>query len=80
MHYYHPEIKTVGYDFDFPLPRLADGIRSQGAAGIMFCEAVFCDALERQVPGFAVRKTLIADRGPNGQPFYMVQVRRSGMF
>ena len=78
LHYYHPNIKTVGYDFDFPLPRLADGIQSKDAAGIMFCEAAFCDGLERQAPGFAVRKTLLDRPGPNGQLFYLIELRKSG--
>jgi hypothetical protein len=79
LHYYHPDIKTVGYDFDFPLARLADGVKSGDAAGIMFCEAVFCDALERRMPGFAARKTLLERPGPNGQPLYLVQLRKSGV-
>ncbi len=78
LHYYHPDIKTVGYDFDFPMPRLADGIRSPDAAGIMFCEAVFCDAIERQAPGFAAQKTLLDRPGPNGQQFYLIELRKSG--
>jgi len=78
LHYYYPDIKTVGYDFDFPLPRLADGIQSSDAAGIMFCEAAFCDGLERQAPGFAARKTLLDRPGPNGQPFYLIELRKSG--
>jgi hypothetical protein len=78
LHYYHPEIETVGYDFDFPLPRLADGIRSKDAAEIMFCEASFCDGLEREWPGFAAQKTLLGRPGPNGQPIYMVRLQKSG--
>lgn len=78
LHYYHPEIETVGYDFDFPVPRLADGVRSGDSAGIMFCEAVFCDRLERQTPGFAARKTLLDRPGPNGQPFYLIEIRKPG--
>jgi hypothetical protein len=78
LHYYHPEIKTTGYDFDFPLPRLADGIQSRDAAGIMFCEAGFCEELERQTPGFALQKTLLDRPGPNGQPFYLIEIRKSG--
>lgn len=80
LHYYHPEIRTVGYDFDFPVPRLADGVLSRDAAPIMFCEASFCDALERTVPGFAAQKTLLDRPGPNGQPFYLVQIRNSGAY
>jgi len=78
LHYYHPDIKTVGYDFDFALPRLADGIQSKDAAGIMFCEASFCDGLELQSPGFAARKILLDRPGPNGQPFYLIEIRKSG--
>ncbi len=77
LHYYHPDIKTVGYDFDFSLSRLADGILSKDAAGIMFCEASFCDGLEIEAPGFAARKTLIDTPGPNGQPFYLIEIRKS---
>jgi hypothetical protein len=80
LHYYRPEIRTVGYDFDFPVPRLADGVLSRDAAPIMFCEASFCDALERTVPGFAAQKTLLDRPGPNGQPFYLVQIRNSGAY
>lgn len=76
LHFYHPEIKTVGYDFDFPLPRLAEGVQSRDAAGIMFCEAAFCDRLEDLDPGFAAQKTLLDRRGPNGQPFYLIQLRK----
>lgn len=77
MHYYHPEVATVGYDFDFPVARLADGIESKDAADITFCEAAFCDELDRRIPGFAARKTLLAAPGPNGQPFYLIQVRKA---
>jgi hypothetical protein len=76
LHYYHPEIKTVGYDFDFPFPRLAEGIKSSSTAGIMFCETSFCDGVERLAPGFAEQKTLLNTPGPNSQPFYLVQLRK----
>jgi hypothetical protein len=78
LHYYRPDIKTVGYDFDFPLTRLADGIQSKEAAGIMLCEASFCDGLELQVPGFAARKIILDMPGPNGQPFYLIEIRKFG--
>jgi hypothetical protein len=80
LHYYRPEIRTVGYDFDFPVPQLADGILSRDADSIMFCESSFCDALERAAPGFAAQKTLLDRPGPNGQPFYLVQIRNSGAY
>ncbi len=78
LHYYHPEIKTVGYDYGFPLTRLADGIEAGDSAGIMFCEASFCDGLERLEPGYAAQKTLLDRPGPNGQAMYLVQLRRLG--
>jgi hypothetical protein len=62
------------------VPQLADGILSRDADSIMFCESSFCDALERAAPGFAAQKTLLDRPGPNGQPFYLVQIRNSGAY
>ena len=78
MHYYRPEIATVGYDLDYPLARLADGIESADAAPVMLCEAVLCDGLERLTPGFAVQKILLDSQGPNHQRFYLIETRKSG--
>ena len=78
LHYYHPEIQTVGYDADFPVARLADGIRSPEADDKMLCEEEFCAAIERQSPGFALNKTLLDPVGPNRQPLYVIQVRKTG--
>ncbi len=78
LHYYRPEIKTVGYDFDYPLARLADGVQSRNSASTMFCEEQFCDGLDRLIPGFATQKSLMERPGPNGQRFYLVQLRKSG--
>jgi hypothetical protein len=77
MHYYRPDIKSTGYDVDSPLQSLADGIRSQDSANIMFCETDFCNGLERQVPGLVLSRTLLDRPGPNGQPFYLIEVRKS---
>ena len=78
LHYYHPEIQTVGYDADFSIARLADGIQSPDADDKMLCEEEFCAAIERQSPGFALNKTLLDPAGPNGQPLYVIQVRKTG--
>jgi hypothetical protein len=78
LHYYHPGIKTAGYDFDYPLARLADEVMSPDAAGFMFCEASVCEKLERQTPGIATHKTLLDRPGPNGQPLYLIDIRKSG--
>ena len=58
--------------------RLADEIASRSAAEIMFCEAAVCDGLERLTPGFAAQKTPLGEPGPHGQPFYLIDVRKSG--
>jgi len=79
MHLYHPEIKTVGFDIDFPVARLVDGIRAFDAAPIMFCEAKYCDAIERRAPGFAARRTLLDTQGPTGQAFYLIEFRKTGI-
>jgi hypothetical protein len=79
LHYYHPEVETVGYDVGYPIDQLAADVASPQAAGAMLCEAAFCGALERQYPGILTAKTLLDPSGPNGQPFYVARVRKGGV-
>jgi hypothetical protein len=79
LHYYHPEVETLGYDVGYPLDQLATEIASPKAAGAMLCEEAFCGAIERQHPGILLEKTLLDPVGPNGQPFYVARVRKGGV-
>jgi hypothetical protein len=79
LHYYHPDLETLGYDVGYPIDQLATEIASPQAAGAMLCEEAFCAAIERQHPGILAEKTLLDPTGPNGQPFYVARVRKGGV-
>jgi hypothetical protein len=79
LHYYYPEMETLGYDVGYPIDRLATEIASPQAAGAMLCEETFCGAIERQHPGILAEKTLLDPVGPTGQPFYVARVRKGGV-
>ena len=78
LHYYHPELETLGYDVGYPIDQLAAEIASPRAAEAMLCEEAYCSAIERQHPGILAEKTLLDPVGPNGQPFYVARVRKGG--
>jgi hypothetical protein len=79
LHYYHPELETLGYDVGYPIDQLAAEIASPQAAAAMLCEEAFCGAIERQHPGILAEKTLLDPVGPTGQPFYVARVRKGGV-
>jgi hypothetical protein len=76
LHYYHPEVETLGYDVSYPIDQLATEIAAPEAAGAMLCEEAICVAIERQHPGILTGKTLLDPVGPTGQPFYVARVRK----
>jgi 4-amino-4-deoxy-L-arabinose transferase-like glycosyltransferase len=78
LHYYFPDVETLGYDFDFPLPKLVDGLNSGSAAKMMLCEEQMCTAIESRWAGFAAQKELLASTGPSGQPLFVVRTGRRG--
>lgn len=47
LHYYHPEIKTVGYDTDWALPKLQATMATPNIAKFSFCESSACRILEK---------------------------------
>jgi hypothetical protein len=79
LHYYHPELETLGYDVGYPIDQLANEIASPQAAGAMLCEEAMCVAIERQHPGILTEKTLLNPVGPTGQPFYVARVRKGAV-
>ena len=78
LHYYLPELKTVGYDVDFPIARLIDGLQADGSAPIMLCEEPVCNDISARVPGLLGERKLLDAPGPNKKPFYSVRLLQAG--
>ena len=77
LHYYLPELRTVGYDLDYPVSDVAGGMTAPTSAGWAFCEESYCAALEGYRPGIMEEKLLLSPSGPSGQPIYVIRIRKS---
>jgi len=79
LHYYLPDLATVGYDLNYPVAEVARGMESPESAEWTLCEESFCSALDAYQSGFAKEKELLDPLGPSGQPLYLLHpVRRQG--
>lgn len=69
LHLYVPELRTMGYDIDWPLSRLVSELRSPQAHGTFLCTQPVCEAVEAAAGVSPARKVLVAPVH-EGHPLY----------
>jgi Dolichyl-phosphate-mannose-protein mannosyltransferase len=75
LHYYRPEIATVGYDTDWTVQRLADDSLAAAPMELMCLEQV-CRQLEAVWPsGTALARELVSNADSSGEPMYAMPVQ-----
>jgi hypothetical protein len=74
LHLYQPELRTAGYDSDWPLSRLTAEIRSPDAHGTFLCIQPVCAEVEAALEELPGTRTLVAP-SHDGYPLYAVETR-----
>lgn len=75
LHLYFPDLKTVGYDADWPVSRLVAELRQPNVASEFICPASQCRAVANILGLTSVTARPVAPEY-NGQPLYAMQVPR----
>jgi hypothetical protein len=72
LHFYRPDLQTVGYDLDWGVDRLASAVRSPDAHRQLLCIEPVCDAVEKALGLPPSARKLLAESHAGYPLFAMV--------